>query len=86
MLWRLLEEPELAPELVHISDLYVTSRQIVAIAREVSNYSEALPPQPDVPMTNTLACPQLRALGIKLGGEPLLLKTIHDLVQIAQAN
>lgn len=79
----LLHRPTKAPDLVHLSDLYVTNRQIVEIARDLSNRPGPLPPPPDRPMSNALVCPRLSQLGIELGGERLLRQTIQTLVQAA---
>ena len=76
----LLRDPEAAPDLLHVSDLYVTHRQIVGIVQALTGRHGPLPPPPDAPMVNALDCPRLAALGISLGGERLLRATIAQLV------
>ncbi len=75
----LLEEPSRAPAVVHLSDLYVTQRQLVALIREVAGQPGPLPP-PSGPAHNVLVCTHLEKLGIVLGGEALLRYTVEELV------
>jgi nucleoside-diphosphate-sugar epimerase len=81
----LLAGPEHIPEIVHLSDLVVSHRQIVSLAQQAAGLSGPLPPPPEHPPQNILACPRLAELGITLGGEPLLAATIKELVAAAQA-
>ncbi|MEM7128139.1 MAG: NAD(P)-dependent oxidoreductase [Chloroflexota bacterium] len=82
---KLVQSPELAPDIVHLSDLYVTNRRIVEIAREIANRPGPLPPPSDTAMTNVLVCNRLSELGIELGGEPLLRETIRELVRATES-
>lgn len=83
-IWACLENPEHAPDLIHLSDLYVTDRRVVELARNASNLPGPLPALPGSPMANALACPRLSELGIALGGEALLAQTVADLVNAVQ--
>lgn len=74
-----------APDIVHLSDLYVTRRQLVALIREVAGKPGPLPPPPSEPPSNVLVCTKLAALGIELGGEPLLRRTIEELVHVLRS-
>lgn len=82
--WSLLERPERAPDIVHLSDLYVTTRQIGRLVHQYTGLSGPLPPPPETPSRNILVCPRLADLGLTLGGEPLLEKTVAELAQIAR--
>ncbi|MBV7327608.1 NAD(P)-dependent oxidoreductase [Chloroflexi bacterium TSY] len=83
--WALIDQPATAPEIVHLSDLYVTTREIVALARRYArsqvNDSGSLPPLPQTAPSNILVSTHLDNLGIRLGGQPLLEKTIAELVK-----
>ena len=79
----LLRNPATAPDIVHVSDLYVTQRRIVEIVQEKIGRIGPLPDPPDRPMSNVLDCPRLSELGVKLGGESLLKATIGALVDAA---
>ncbi len=80
----LLAEPSRAPAVVHLSDLYVTQRDLVALIREVAGQPGPLPP-PSEPPRNVLVCAELAELGIVLGGEALLRRTVEELVAACSA-
>jgi len=80
----LIDRPDLAPDIVHLSDLYVTHRQIVQLAQQTGGFSGPLPPAPETPPRNVLVCSRLADLGLELGGEALLAATIAGLVEAAQ--
>jgi hypothetical protein len=77
--------PALNISTLHLSDLYVTTREIVRLAREFAQRPGDLPPSSPEP-TNVMVSRYLTDLGIMLGGTPLLEKTISELVEAAQAN
>jgi len=81
----LLTRPTLDREVLHLSDLYVTTREIVRLARHFAQRPGDLPPD-SPPATNVMQSRYLASLGIKLGGQPLLEKTIADLVQAAKSS
>ena len=81
----LLAQPAPAPDIIHLSDLYVTHRQIVELAQRAAGVRGPLPPLPDVGPQNVLVCPRLAGLGITLGGLPKLESTIRELVEAAEA-
>lgn len=80
----LIDRRDLAPDIVHLSDLYVTHRQIVQLAQQAAGISGPLPPAPEMPPRNLLACPRLADLGLTLGGEALLAATVAELVEAVQ--
>lgn len=88
--WALLERPELGG-VFHISDLYVTDRHIVRLARRYANMPRAGEPRsrlqaaPPAPPANPLACRRLNELGVTLGGLPALEATVAELVRLTQA-
>lgn len=84
----LLTQPDIQADTFHLSDLYVTHREVVRLARQFANKPDnpdLLPPPPTSPPSNILVCRNLPQLGITLGGLPLLEATIAQLVQAAQA-
>lgn len=76
----LLEQPTLDFDTIHLSDLYVTHQKIVRLARRLADKPGSLPPAPASPPSNILVSRHLAGLGITLGGQPLLEKTIADLL------
>lgn len=84
-IWALLTRPAI-PDSVHLSDLYVTHREVVRLAREFTGIPGALPPAPDQPTANVMVSRHLDDLGITLGGVSLLENTVHALVRAAQAD
>ncbi len=83
--WLLLSQPELAIELLHLSDMYVTGRKIVRLAREIAILPGALPDAPAAPPQNTLVSSHLERLGLELGGSALLRATVMELIDAAFA-
>jgi len=81
--YALLERPDLGG-VFHLSDLYVTHRDIVRLARRYAKRPGPLPAAPSAPVANPLACRRLRSLGLTLGGVPLLEATVAQLVQAAE--
>lgn len=81
--YALLERPDRGG-VFHLSDLYVTHRDIVRLARRYAKRPGSLPAAPPAPVANPLACRRLRSLGVTLGGVPLLEATVAQLVQAAQ--
>jgi nucleoside-diphosphate-sugar epimerase len=81
----LLIQPKLDIPVLHLSDLYVTTREIVRLAREYSGHSGDLPPPSPAP-TNVMVSHYLSSLGITLGGTPLLENTIRELIETAQGS
>lgn len=80
----LLSQPTLTINLLHMSDLYVTTRDIVRLAQKAMGKSRDLPP-PAPPPSNVLVSRYLDDLGIKLGGEALLEQTVAALVEYSSA-
>ena len=81
--WTLLERSDIGG-VFHLSDLFVTHRDIVRLARRYAGRPGPLPSAPASPAANPLACRRLAELGIKLGGIPALEATVAQLVQLAQ--
>jgi len=81
----LLTRPKLDIPVLHLSDLYVTTREIVQIAQAVTGYSGTLPPPSPEPK-NAMVSRYLAELGIMLGGKPLLEKTTAELVDAARTS
>jgi nucleoside-diphosphate-sugar epimerase len=84
VIWTLLMLPDMQHEMVHLSDLYVTTRDVVRLARQFADKPGPLPPAPASPPENMLVCRRIAELGLSLGGLPLLEATIADLVRAAQ--
>jgi nucleoside-diphosphate-sugar epimerase len=78
----LLTRPMLDVNLLHLSDLYVTTREIVRLARQFAQHPGDLPPE-SPPAKNVMVSHYLDQLGIMLGGVPLLEKTVSQLVNAA---
>lgn len=70
-------------DIIHLSDLYVTQREVVRLARHFAGKPGPLPPAPSTPPQNMLVCRRLREMGLALGGVPLLEATVAELVNIA---
>jgi len=66
-----------------MSDLYVTHRDLVRLARRFAGRPGALPPSPSSPFSNPLVCRRLSELGVTLGGVPALEATVAELVRLA---
>lgn len=78
----LLTRPTLDVNLLHLSDLYVTTREIVRLAQQFAQRPGDLPPD-SPPAQNVMVSRYLGELGITLGGIPLLEKTVSQLVNAA---
>ncbi len=81
----LLTRPSFDVNTLHLSDLYVTTREIVRLTRAFSGHSGELPAESPAP-SNVMVSRYLADLGITLGGVPLLEKTIAELVEAARMN
>jgi nucleoside-diphosphate-sugar epimerase len=79
-IYRLLITPD-APPILHLSDLYVTHREIVRLAQRFAGTEGTLPPLPDQLPENVMVSRHLKALGIELGGMALLERTIEAIVR-----
>jgi nucleoside-diphosphate-sugar epimerase len=84
VIWALLKQSNPVSDIVHMSDLYVTERQIIERVRHLVNRPGALPTEPVGVPQNVLVCRRLAELGIALGGQPLLEATIAELVRAAR--
>ncbi len=84
VIWELLTRSDMPTDVVHLSDLYVTHRDVVQLARQFAGRPGSLPDLPEKPPENQLVCRRLAELGLSLGGIPLLEKTIAELVDAAQ--
>jgi nucleoside-diphosphate-sugar epimerase len=67
------------PPVLNVSDLVVDRRDLLAIAREITNCLHPLPPASAEPL-NEMDTDRLRALGWRPGGVPLLERTIQALL------
>ncbi len=83
VIWEVIERRDLPLDIVHVSDLYVTHRDVVRLARQFSGRTGSLPLPPTAPLTNPLVCGRLEDLDIKLGGILLLEETISHMVHTA---
>ncbi len=81
----LLTRPNLDIPVLHLSDLYVQTREIVRLAQAFSGHSGELPSESPAP-TNVMVSRYMKDLGNMLGGTPLLEKTIAELVAAARTN
>lgn len=84
VIWELLARPPQPFDTVHLSDLYVTHRDIVEMVREVANIPGTLPPPPESPPENVMMSRHLSDLGVTLSGRVALEKTIRILVDEAK--
>ncbi|MEO8610901.1 MAG: NAD(P)-dependent oxidoreductase [Chloroflexota bacterium] len=81
----LLKQPVMSVDTVHLSDLYVSHREVVRRAREISGIPGDLPPEPSKPPENVMVSRNLSQLGITLSGLPVVETTVAELVRLAQA-
>lgn len=87
VIWQALHVPPTAGvDIIHMSDLLVTERDIIERARCLLNRPGLLPAEPLTVPANQLVCGRLTALGIALGGWPLLDQTVMALVRAAQTS
>jgi len=84
VIWMLLQQSSPGADIVHLSDLYVTERDIVQLVRHFANKPGPLPANTNITPQNVLVCRRIAELGIPLGGQPLLEATIEGLVKAAQ--
>jgi nucleoside-diphosphate-sugar epimerase len=80
----LLNQPEMSVDTVHLSDLYISHREVVRLAREISGIPGDLPPEPSKPPENVMVSRNLSQLGITLSGLPAVEATIAELVRLTQ--
>jgi nucleoside-diphosphate-sugar epimerase len=80
----LVERPPLPFDTVHLSDRYVTHREVVELARRLVNRPGPLPPLPAAPPQNQMVSRYLADLGVTLGGVAALENTVSELLQAAQ--
>jgi nucleoside-diphosphate-sugar epimerase len=80
VIWELLVRPGRADDIVHISDLIISHRDIVRQTRAVLGQPGPLPAPPPAPPANMLVCRRLQELGIGLSGWPAFEQTISRLV------
>lgn len=85
VIWALLSRPRVGFDVIHLSDLYVTTGDVVRIARRCVDPHAALPASLPSSAANPLECRNLRELGIQLGGIDALETTVRSLVAAAQA-
>jgi nucleoside-diphosphate-sugar epimerase len=81
----LLTWPMIPFDVVHLSDLYVTHREVVQLAREIMGRPGELPPAPEKLPQNVMVSRHLNQLGIVLGGRSQLEATIREMVSLAQS-
>lgn len=84
-IWTLINQPKVTADIVHLSDLYITHRQLVELIQEMTGVNETLPLPPENPPNNLLACHAIESLGVELGGLPLLRQTLCELINAARS-
>lgn len=72
-----------AYDVVHLSDAYITHREVVRMARAIADKPGPLPPEPPAPPANPLVCRRIGEMGIRLGGVAALEETVVALVRAA---
>lgn len=72
-----------AYDVVHLSDAWITHREVVRLAREISRKPGPLPTGPAQPPANPLVCRRIAEMGIRLGGPAALEETVAALVRAA---
>ncbi len=80
----LLTEDITGIDAVHLSDLYVTHREVVQLARALAGRPGPLPPAPSTAPENVLVSRVLPQLGITLGGRLRLEAVIAEMIRAAQ--
>jgi len=78
----LIQQPQAAPAALHLSDLTVSTRDVVRLARQFTGIEGELPPDAPSAPQNMLVSRHLADLGITLGGLPLLEQTLKAMVNI----
>ncbi|MBZ0296255.1 MAG: NAD(P)-dependent oxidoreductase [Anaerolineae bacterium] len=84
VIWHVLSKSDAAADVIHLSDLYVTHRDIVRLVREISGRPGPLPAEPATAPVNMLVCNRLREMGLTLGGLPLLRATLAEMIAAAE--
>lgn len=79
-IWRLLTYERAAGGIFNCSDLYVTTREVVSIARRIAGIQGPLPAQPEAPPASVMDTSRLEALGWRPGGRLLLERTLGEVV------
>jgi nucleoside-diphosphate-sugar epimerase len=79
----LTNRPEMNINTIHLSDLYITHREVVRLAREITGIAGELPPAH--PPENVMVTRYLSDLGITLSGTAAFEATVAELVRAAQA-
>jgi nucleoside-diphosphate-sugar epimerase len=72
-------------DVIHMSDIYITTHDLVRRIRHYANRPGSLPPQGSTYPSNPLVCGRLTAMGVALGGMVQFERTIAEMVQIALA-
>ena len=85
VIWALLAQPDVEIPVIHLSDRYVTHRQVVELARRFSDLPGQLPEAPPSPPADPLTCRRIADLGLAFGGLPLLEETVAEMVRVAQS-
>jgi len=78
----LIAQPDAAPTALHLSDLTVSTRDIVRLARALSGFAGDLPAESSSVPQNVMVSRHLARLGITLGGISLLERTVQDLINL----
>jgi len=78
----LIKQPENAPAALHLSDLTVSTRDIVRLGRQFSGIPGDLPSESPSAPQNIMVSRRLADLGIRLGGVPLLEQTIKQMLDV----
>lgn len=81
----LITRPAMNVDVIHLSDLYITHREVVLLAREIAGMPGELPPAPAHPPENVMVSRKLDALGIHLNGRAAFAENVAELVRAAQA-
>lgn len=84
VVWALIDRPDPKLDVIHLSDLVVTTRDVVSLVRQIANIPGPLPEEPKLTPSNPLACHRIADLGLRFGGRPLFEQTIAQLIRIAQ--
>lgn len=84
VVWEIVRQPDVRPGAFHLSDLYVTERDLVQMIRRLAGIPGPLPPAPAAPPVNVLVSHRLAELGVTLGGPPLLERTLAQLIEAAR--
>ena len=80
VIWAWIENPPPKADIIHLSDLYLTTQEIVQKIRQYTGIPGDIPDAPNSPPQNLLVCNRITEMGINLGGTALLEKTLQDLV------